>query len=181
MLARRRRSTVVLNVAFAILTPSCGGSQPAAPFGLESISLPEGSDEIAAVLSEMPDRLRGLAANELSEGDVEVGFSYGPKRDLSVGVIDFGSGEGDFPTQTAGELLPGLAESGEIDVADSDLQGELLWFTGENHELNEEGEVVQTFWQMWFGVPSSGWVFAVSAPSEGDGVALVEAFVEAAS
>jgi hypothetical protein len=34
---------------------------------------------------------------------------------------------------------------------------------------------------MWFRVPSSGWVFAVSAPSEEDGVALVEAFVEAAS
>lgn len=127
----------------------------------------------------MPESLQGLAANEPSEEESQVGLSYGPHRDLAVIATDFGAREG--PAWTAGEFLPRFAESGEMDVAGSDLEGELLWLTGENHALNEQGEILETFWQMWFGAASSDWVFAVSASSAEDGIALVEAFVEAAS
>lgn len=168
-------------VAVAVLTASCGSSSGSPPFGLDSISLPERSSEIAAVLAEMPDTLRGLPVSGRVENPTEVRLSYGPQGELAIGVIDFGSGAGDFPPRSAGEMLSGLAESGEIDIEESDLEGELVWFTGTNHSLNEQGEVLETYWQTWFGARSSGWVFAVSAPSEEDGIAFVEAFVEAAS
>ena len=171
----------VVTIGLAVLTTSCTSTSQQAPFGLESVTLPEGSDQIGAVLADMPTTLRGLEANEPTADGPQVGLSYGTDRELALVAMDWSAEEGGFPASTAGELLPRFAESGEVDVAESDLEGPLLWFTGENHSLNEQGEVLQTFWTMWWGDPSSGWVFAVNAPSEEDGVALVEAFVESVS
>jgi len=170
-----------LVVAVAVLSASCDGAAPAAPFGLESITLPEGSDQVSAVLGDLPTTLRGFEANEAEGEGPRLIRTYGSDEGLAIVAVDWSAGGGDFVSQTAGELLPRFVESGEVDVAESDLEGDLLWFTGENHELNEQGEVLRTFWTMWWGAPTSGWVFAVNAPSEEDGIALVEAFVVAAS
>jgi hypothetical protein len=170
-----------LSVTLTLLASSCGGTAPAAPYGLELLRMPEGSEQIGSALSKMPGTLQGLEANRTSDRGGKLTLSYGEERGLSIGAVDWSRGEGGFPAQTAGDLLPRLAESGEIDVNASDLDGDLLWFSGENHELNEQGEVIRTIWTMWWGSPASGWVFAVNAPSEEDGVALVPAFVEAAS
>jgi hypothetical protein len=174
-------SIVVVTIGLAVLTTSCARSSHVAPFGLESISLPQGSDQIGAVMTDMPHTLRGLEIDGPTTEGSRLGLSYGTDGDLALMATDWSTGEGGYPAWTAGEFLPRFAKSGEVDIDESDLEGPLLWLTGENHALNEKGEVLQSFWTMWWGAPSSGWVFAVNAPSEEDGVALVEAFVEAAS
>jgi hypothetical protein len=177
----RDRIVAAVVVALALLTASCGSSGRVAPFGLESVTLPDGSNQIGAVMTDMPRTLQGLEANEPTTEGRQLGISYGSDSDLALVATDWSTGEGGFPAWTAGEFLPRFAKSGEVDVDESDLEGTPLWFTGENHSLNEQGEILQTFWTMWWGAPSSGWVFAVNALSEEDGIALVEAFVEAAS
>ena len=167
--------------ALAVSLTSCSKAPVDAPFGLESIQMPEGSDQVAAVLADLPSTLQGLEANAPEGAGPRWTRTYGSDADLAIAAVDWSAGGGDFMPQTAGEFLPRFVESGEIDIAESDLEGEPLWLIGENHELNEQGDVLRTFWTMWWGAPDSGWVFAVNAPSEEDGIALVEAFVEAAS
>lgn len=171
----------VVTVWLAVLTTSCAHSSHVAPFGLESVTLPQDSDQIGAVLGDMPRTLRGLDVNGATTEDSQLGLSYGADRDLALVATDWSTGKGGFPAWTAGEFLPRFAKSGEVDIDESDLEGPILWFTGENHSFNGQGEVLKTFWTMWWGAPSSGWVFAVNAPSEEDGIALVEAFAEAVS
>lgn len=171
----------VVTVGLAVLTASCANASRAAPFGRESITLPQGSDQIGAVMTDMPRTLQGLEANAPTTEGSQLGLSYGADRDLALVATDWSTGEGGFPVWTAGEFLPRFAKSGEVDIDESDLEGPILWFTGENHSLNAQGEVLQSFWTMWWGASSSGWVFAVKAPSKEDGVALVEAFAEAVS
>jgi hypothetical protein len=182
MAGRVRRSVVAtVIVALAAHTASCGNSSREAPYGLESLTLPEGSEQIAAVLTRMPRTLRGLRSNEPTTQGPQLGLSYDGDRELALVAMDLGTAEGGSASSTVGEFLPRFAESGEVDISGSHLEGPLLWFTGENHSLNEQGEILQTFWTMWWGAPSSGWVFAVNAASAQDGIALVEAFAETAS
>lgn len=168
----------LLVVILSVLPGSCR-AQPGPPYGLDSIELPEGSEAIAAVLSKMPDRLEGRVANEVAAEEHMVSFSYGSGHELAIAATDWGLGEGDFPPWTNEEMLPRFVESGEVEVAESVLEGKLLWLTGTNSSVS--GDVTRTFWTMWFGALSSHWTFSISADSRQEGIALVEAFVEAAS
>lgn len=176
-----RASMVAFVVVLAVLAPSCT-SEPVPPYGLDSIDLPEGSDEIASVLSEMPDPLEGYAATEVTteEGGHMVRFSYGAEHQVAIAATDWGLGQGDFPPWTNEEMLPMFAETGEVAVAESALTGPLLWLTG-TEASPANGDIAHADWTMWFGAPSSHWTFSVLAHSEQVGIAFVEAFVEAAS
>lgn len=165
-------------VALGVLAASCG-SEPQPPYGLESITLPEGSDTIAAVLAKMPKTLEGRVANEVAAEPHMVRFSYGSADEMAIAATDWGNGESDFPPWTNEEMLPRFAESGEVEVEESVLEGQLLWLTGRNSAVS--GEVTHTFWTMWFGAPASHWTFSVSAENRQEGVAVVQAFAKTAS
>jgi hypothetical protein len=138
-----------------------------APWGLETIDLPDSRASVRAVLEEMPEEIAGLSRLEVLRDEVH--YEGGAR----LGVTRLG---GDYlPIRTVAELARLLSEGGEVEV--------------EEEQLDEDGPLVyqlatttgngRQVYTMLRGAPRSQWAFTTVTNSPEARQALVEAFVEA--
>lgn len=145
------------------------------PWGLDTITLPDSTTEIAEVMEAMPQALD--AANKDQQDSLHVSYSGDSKRmsmnALSMEEIRAFAGTDEM---SLAEFLTGMLESGEMnEIEDTQLDDSqpLVWASA---FTQADGETV--FVATW-GKPNGEWSFNVEANSPEARTELIHAFVEA--
>ena len=155
------------------------------PWSIETIELPDDPETITAVFAAMPSEVDGVPL-EIVESDVSfpaVSYQNGEGRSLRLSALSIAelrefAGE-DMTTQ---EFLAGIADSGEIEDVESNLESSLdepglVWMAGSS-PLTIDGTTTTQYVATWTRVDGA-WMFTVVADTPEGLTALVHAFIEA--
>jgi len=155
------------------------------PWSLETIEMPDDPETITAVFAAMPGEVDGVPL-EIVESDVlfpAVSYQNGEGRSLRLSALSITSlREFAGEDMTTREFLAGLADSGEIEDVESNLEsssGEpgLVWIAGSS-PLTIDDTTTTEYVAAWTRVDGA-WMFTVAADTPEGLTALVHAFIEA--
>lgn len=129
-----------------VLLTSCGdsantiGSAPTDDWGLTTVDLPDTVEEIAAAYDSMPAEVAGFRRVSGPSGEHLV--DYGGEGANGPSLWNQG---GDHRIVNGQELSPAefltfMAGTGELDIIDSDLEGEVVWLQVATTVGDESGE-----------------------------------------
>jgi hypothetical protein len=164
-------------VLVAVLLAGCGrsangrsgSSEP--PWGLDGVTLPSDEAAVTRVIAAMPDTVAGQERVDRSPYEAEY-------EQMKLRAVRLGgqSQEDGFPGTVRG-YLEQLVDSGELDLQTQRLEpkDDLVYLTATT-SANDE-----TVYVMAWGEPDSEWLFSLSADSMEGRLALVAAFVDAAT
>ena len=145
-------------------TPTTEG----APFGIDSVDLPNTEAEVATLFEAMPSQVEGQPRLE----DTGLFARYGAE----LNVVSAGLAV-DFDTGTVMESLSSFEDETGAEIEDSELDPDaaVVWVFGTFQDEGGAGKVHVAIW----GEPDGEWLFAVNAQTPEMREALVRAFVDA--
>jgi len=172
-----RRRGIVIGLVLVILA-GCGSgdSGRADQWGLASADLPDTVEEIAAAYDSMPAEVAGFSRVGGLSGEHLVDYggedARGPSLWNQSGDHRIVNGEELSPA----EFLTFIVGTGEVDIIDSHLEGDVVWVQGSTTVGDESGEWTQ--YMLACGDAEGEFLFFFNAFSQADLDAVVKAFVE---
>jgi hypothetical protein len=165
-----------------VLLVSCGGSDntvasaPSDDWGLATVDLPDTVEEIAAAYDSMPAEVAGFRRVGGPSGEHLVDYggegANGPSLWNQGGDHRIVNGEGLSPA----EFLAFMAGTGELDIIDSHLEGEVVWLQVATPVGDQSGEWAE--YMLACGDADGEHLFFFNAFSPEDLDAVVKAFVQ---
>lgn len=154
------------------------GIDAQAPWGLEAVPLPDSERAVKSLLASMPAEIEGLprqpiVGSEVDYGDRGMGRMAG-SMEVFLRVMTLGGPGTQFGT--GAPFVRAMVDSGGIGSESKNLDpnAPLVYAAG----TTPAGDT--TYYSAMWAAPDSRYVFLVQATSEGQRLALVEAFTEAA-
>lgn len=182
-----RRLLVLILVVFSVVSGGCGSDEAdqatsdsgageaadeptteGAPFGIESMDLPDTEAEVAALFEAMPAEIEGQPRLE----DSGLFARYGGELNVvSAGLAS------DFDTGAVMASLSSFEDETDAEIEDNELDPDaaVVWMFGTFQDQGGAGQVHVAIW----GEPDGEWLFAVNAETPEMREALVRAFVDA--
>ena len=143
-----------------------------APFGLDTVDLPDTDSGLLALFDEMPEEIEGVA--RIAEDDA-LAAQYGRLNGLFAALQSETGASG----VTVVESMSSFEDEsgGQVENSQLDPAADLVWLFG---SFTDDGGAGLVHVAMW-GEPDGGWLFAVNASTPEMREALVRAFGDAAS